>query len=250
VRAVRVPDCEALVRFAETLKLRTLARATQEEYLRFVRKLAAQHGGDPSGLDEAQVRAHLLRLKEAHHYSPSSMRTAVFRGRMNEAVRAEAPAQHATLPAGTWRKPWVVHTQPAGSGEAVVRYLARYVGRTAISDGRIVAATDEAVTFRYTDSQTQQPKVCTLTAAEFLRRYLQHVPPPGQHRVRYFGWLHPSAKMRRMKVETLLAKPILVAAPPPEPVQWHLRCPHCERFSLVRVSSLPRQARAPPRCRR
>jgi hypothetical protein len=49
-----------------------------------------------------------------------------------------------------------------------------------------------------------------------------------------------------MKVETLLAKPILVAAPPPEAGRWHLRCPHCERFSLVRVGSLPRQARAPP----
>lgn len=76
-RAVRVPDCEALVRFAETLKLRSLARATQDEYLRFVRKLAARHGDDPAALDEAQVRAHLLHLKEAHHYSPSSMRTAV-----------------------------------------------------------------------------------------------------------------------------------------------------------------------------
>ncbi|MFZ5496143.1 MAG: hypothetical protein ACOZE5_12510 [Verrucomicrobiota bacterium] len=38
-----------------------------------------------------------------------------------------------------------------------------------------------------------------------------------------------------------------LAAPPPEPVQWHLCCPHCERVSLVRVGSLPRQARAPPR---
>lgn len=70
-------DCDSLVRFAELLKLRSLAATTQELYLRFVRKLAARHGGDPSGLDEAQVRAHLLCLKEAHHYSPSSMRTAV-----------------------------------------------------------------------------------------------------------------------------------------------------------------------------
>jgi integrase/recombinase XerD len=76
-RAVRVPDCEVLIRFAETLKLRSLAQATQDEYLRFVRKLTARHGGDPSSLDEAQVRAHLLHLKEAQHYSPSSMRTAV-----------------------------------------------------------------------------------------------------------------------------------------------------------------------------
>lgn len=171
---------------------------------------------------------------------------AVFRARLEEALRAEAPALHASIPAGTWRGHWVVHSQPAGSGEPVVRYLARYVSRTAISDERIVAAGDERVTFRYTDSATQQRRLCTLEADEFLRRYLQHVPPPGQHRVRYFGWLHPSAKRRRMQVETLLQKPIVVVAPPPPAVQWHLRCPHCERFTLVRVGSLPRQARAPP----
>ena len=71
------PDCESLVRFQETLRLRSRADSTQAEYLRMVRKLAARHGGDPSGLDEAAVRAHLLRLKDEHHYSPSSMRTAV-----------------------------------------------------------------------------------------------------------------------------------------------------------------------------
>lgn len=71
------PDPESLVRFAETMRLRSLAQATQDEYLRFVRKLAARHGGDPAALDEAAVRAHLLRLKDEHHYSPSSMRTAV-----------------------------------------------------------------------------------------------------------------------------------------------------------------------------
>ena len=185
---------------------------------------------------------------------------AVFARRMEEAVRAEAPAWQAAAPAGTWRRRWSVHCQPAGSGEgatsasasAVVRYLARYVRRTAISDERIVAAGDEQVTFRYTDSATQQRRLCTLEAAEFLRRYLQHVPPPGQHRVRYFGWMHPSAKARRLRVECLLQKPIVVAAaPPPEATRWHLRCPHCARFTLVRVGPLPRQARAPPpRCTR
>jgi site-specific recombinase XerD len=75
--AVLPTDPESLVRFAELLKLRALAASTQAEYLRFVRKLTAKNGGDPAGLDEPQVRAHLLRLKEEHHYSPSSMRTAV-----------------------------------------------------------------------------------------------------------------------------------------------------------------------------
>lgn len=191
-----------------------------------------------------------LSTRQADWLLPVTKLAAVFRRRMEEALRAEAPAEHAAVPAGTWRGRWVVHTQPAGSGTAVVRYLARYVGRTAISDERIVAATDEAVTFRYTDSATQERKRCTLGADEFLQRYLRHVPPAGQHRVRYFGWLHPSAWRRRMIVETLLLKPIVVTAPPPEPPHWHLRCPHCERFSLVRVGTLARQARAPPRCTR
>ena len=70
-------DCESLVRFAELLKLRTLAASTQAEYLRYLRKLAARVQRDPATLDEAQVRAHLLQRKNEHGYSPSSMRTAV-----------------------------------------------------------------------------------------------------------------------------------------------------------------------------
>ena len=186
--------------------------------------------------------------RQADWLLPVQKLAAVFRRRMEVALCAGAPAEHAAIPAGMWRGRWVVHTQPAGSGAAVVRYLARYVGRTAIGDERIVTATDAAVTFRYTDSATQQPRLCTLTAEEFLRRYLQHVPPSGQHRVRYFGWMHPSAKSRRMRVETLL-QTLIVLAPPASP-RWHLRCPHCAHFTLVRVGTLPRQARAPPRCTR
>ncbi|QYM77717.1 IS91 family transposase [Horticoccus luteus] len=132
---------------------------------------------------------------------PVAKLAAVFRGRMEAVLRASAPARHASIPAGTWRSRWVVHCQPAGSGEAVVRYLARYVSRTAISDERLVVADDERVVFNYTDTKTQQRRQCTLGAEEFLRRYLQHVPPAGQHRVRYFGWLHPAAHARRMTVD-------------------------------------------------
>ncbi len=74
--AVLPSDPESLVRFADTLKLRSLAASTQADYLRFVRKLAERAGGDPAELDEAQVREHLLHLKVEHAYSPSSMRTA------------------------------------------------------------------------------------------------------------------------------------------------------------------------------
>lgn len=73
-------DSDSLLRFAETLKLRSLAVTTQEEYMRYVRKLAARVKRDPAELDETQLRAHLLYLKDGkdgHGYSASSMRTAV-----------------------------------------------------------------------------------------------------------------------------------------------------------------------------
>lgn len=73
-------DSDSLLRFAETLKLRSLAATTREEYMRYVRKLAARVKRDPAELDEAQLRAHLLHLKDGkdgHGYSASSMRTAV-----------------------------------------------------------------------------------------------------------------------------------------------------------------------------
>ncbi len=170
---------------------------------------------------------------------------AAVRAGMDEALRHAAPDLHAQVPARVWREGWWVHGQPAGTGKNVVQYLARYVRRTAITDERILAADDERVTFRYTDTATQARKECTLDAGEFMRRYLQHVPPPGQHRVRYFGWLHPAAKARRLRVETLLAVVIVVKEKMPEPPPWHLRCRHCGEFALVRIGSL---ARAPPVC--
>lgn len=75
-KAVLAPDPESLVCFAELLKLRSLATHTQALYLRTLRQLATHVGRDPCDLTEAEVRAHVLHLKAAHHYSPSSMRLA------------------------------------------------------------------------------------------------------------------------------------------------------------------------------
>ena len=183
------------------------------------------------------------RSRQPNWLLPGDAVAAALRQGFDEALRAAAPDLHAQVPDSAWHDGWWVHTQPAGSGAEVVRYLARYVGRTAISDERLLAADDEAVTFRYTDSATQQPKECTLRADQFLRRYLQHVLPPGQHRVRYFGWMHPAAKKRRLIVETLLAVVIVVRPKVEAPPPWHLRCPHCGHFALVWVERI---ARAPP----
>jgi hypothetical protein len=178
---------------------------------------------------------------------PQAAVAAAFRRGFADALRAAAPDLHAQIGDAVWRGGWWVNVRPAGSGEIVVRYLARYVARTAISDERIITADDDAVSFRYTDSATKERKVCTLSADAFMRRYLQHVLPPGQHRVRYFGWMHPAAIARRMKVETLLAVVIVVRGKTDTPPAWHLCCPHCRAFALVRIGRL---ARAPPACTR
>ena len=181
---------------------------------------------------------------------PGDAVAGVFRRGMEVAMHAVAPELHAQLAASVWRAGWWVHTEPAGNGANVVKYLARYVGRTAISDERIVAMNDETVTLRYPDTKTKERRECTLSAHEFMRRYLQHVLPPGQHRVRYFGWMHPSAKARRMKVETLLAVPIVVvAAVATEAPAWHLRChtvltsPSCASVSCRARPAVRRFAR-------
>jgi hypothetical protein len=179
---------------------------------------------------------------------PAPPVAAAFRAGLEEALRDALPAWHARIPESCWRKPWVVDIQPVGSGETAIKYLARYVQRTAIADERIVAMDDEHVRFRYNDSASGETKTCALESREFLRRYLQHVLPPGIHRVRYFGWEHPSAKRRRRLVETLLEKSIAVTAPDP-PVSHSRCCPHCEALALVCVGLLPRLARAPPRAR-
>jgi len=73
-----------------------------------------------------------------------------------------------------------------GSPEQVLKYLARYTHRVAISDGRILGIQDAGVTFRYRDNE-RGPRTMTLDGVEFLRRFLLHVLPTGFVRIRYYG---------------------------------------------------------------
>ncbi len=175
---------------------------------------------------------------------PAQPVAAAFRRGMEAALRAALPAWHATLPTSCWRQPWVVDIQPVGTGEAAIKYLARYVQKSAISDERIVELADGHVRFGYVDSASGERRECRLEADEFMRRYLQHVLPAGVHRVRYFGWEHPAAWRRRRQVECLLEVVITVRAPEPV-VRWHLVCPHCRCETLRCVGPLPRE-RSPP----
>jgi hypothetical protein len=86
-----------------------------------------------------------------------------------------------------WQQDWVVHCKPVGNGRTALKYLAPYVFRVAISNRRLVKLENDQVTFRYNATDTGQLKLCTLSAEEFIRRFLQHELPNGFVKVRYYG---------------------------------------------------------------
>jgi len=86
---------------------------------------------------------------------------------------------------------WVVYCKdPFGGPKQVLRYLARYTHRVAISNRRLIACDEKGVTFKWKDYRVQgreRYKVMTLANHEFIRRFLIHVLPGGFHRIRHYG---------------------------------------------------------------
>lgn len=105
------------------------------------------------------------------------------------------------LQAATQRD-WVVYAKrPFHGPEVVLKYLARYTHRVAISNSRLLAYRAGQVTFCYKDYAHQsKQRVMTLAAAEFIRRFLLHVLPDGFMRIRHYGYL--ANRHRRQKLET------------------------------------------------
>jgi Putative transposase len=128
----------------------------------------------------------------------------------------------------------------------MLKYLARYTHRVAISDRRIVTIQDAGVTFRYRDN-TRGQQVMTLDGVEFLRRFLLHVLPTGFVRIRYFGLFanrHRTSNLARCR--QLLAAATAEPTPPttnvlatPAPAKDEpYPCPVCSTGRLVRVGTI------------
>jgi hypothetical protein len=112
------------------------------------------------------------------------------------------------------RHDWVVYAKPPfGGPDQVLKYLARYTHRIAISNRRLVAIGDQTVTFRYKDyAHGNRPRAMTLDGAEFLRRFLMHAVPSGFVRIRHFGLL-----ANRVRAGNLLTCRRLLAAAREDP---------------------------------
>jgi Putative transposase/Transposase zinc-binding domain len=179
--------------------------------------------------------------KDAEYLLPVQRVSARLRSRIRQRLRTEAPELYTQVPSSAWRQPWVLHCKSAGHGAEALSYLSRYIYKTALSSARLLHQDEHTVSFSYRESGTGQERTCTFSAAEFLRRFLQHVLPKGFHRVRHSGWLSPAAKTHFQEVATLLDAP----PPPPRPATLLpivLRCPHCQS-PLRRIASF---GRAPP----
>jgi Putative transposase/Transposase zinc-binding domain len=111
---------------------------------------------------------------------------------------------------------WVVYAKPPfGGPEQVLKYLARYTHRVAISNHRLTAMEDGEVTFRWKDyAHGNERKTMKLNAAEFIRRFLMHVLPAGFVRIRHYGFL--ANRVCREKLE--LCRSLLADVTSSEPV--------------------------------
>jgi hypothetical protein len=129
-------------------------------------------------------------------------------------------------------KDWVVYAKPPfGGPEQVLKYLARYTHRVAISNRRLEQLEAGRVTFRYKDyAEGSQQKRLTLSAEEFLRRFVQHVLPKGFMKIRHYGLLASRKRKARLRLArqllaTALAEQAAEAADAGSPEPW--QCPHC-----------------------
>ena len=141
---------------------------------------------------------------------------------------------------------------------AVLAYLARYTHRVAISNSRLVALDERGVTFRYKDYRSGQARyrTMTLSADEFIRRFLLHVLPKGFHRIRHYGLLaSASSKANIARARQLMAAPMAEVDPPavhdtadPDATtDHHPPCPCCGgRMIIVEVFARGAAPRGPP----
>jgi hypothetical protein len=147
---------------------------------------------------------------------------------------------------------WVVYAKPPfGGPEQVLKYLARYTHRVAISNYRLTALEGDAVEFLWKDyAHGGEPKTMRLEGVEFIRRFLLHVLPTGFVRVRHYGFL----ANRVCQEKLALCRALLATATAPEPVlpgpsagpkekiegqPAANACPSCGRGRMVIIETVP-----------
>ena len=206
---------------------------------------------------------------------PARVVMAVFRGQMLDAVRRAFAQDALVLPEAmrpqqllnllnrlghAQKTPWNVHIRERyRHGAGVVTYLARYLRGGPLKNSRLVAYDGARVTFTSRARQEEantgpaSPQRMTLSLADFLQRWLLHVPVPQTRVVRSYGLYHPTQAEALAVCRTALGQPPVET---PVPLTWQTvcaprgeahpeRCPTCGQ-RLVCTSVIPRGGAPPP----
>lgn len=278
----RVPTHHFMLTFTVPEPLRTFLRSHQrigygalfEASAGAIKKLAAdpKHlGGDTPGFfgvlhtwgRQLQYHPHLHYVvaggaldsrtgrwhgASAGFFLPVRALSRIYRAQFRDAV-AEAGLL-GEIPAEVWRIEWNVNCQAVGAAEASLGYLARYVFKVAISEGRILSVNDTEVRFQYRKADSNRMRTMALPILEFMRRFLQHVLPAGFMKVRYYGFLSPSFSMPLQELKARIEMAQGFAAHTREPAPNALpappRCRHCGGVLRYQRTILPPRA-APAR---
>jgi hypothetical protein len=188
----------------------------------------------------------LAGLRAAHAHGE-----LIFPGRL---APLAASQKWAGLCRGLAQKEWVVYSKPPfGGPEQVLRYLARYTHRVALSNDRLLQLTGGQVTFSWKNyAAGGKRQRMTLSAVEFLRRFLLHVLPKGFVRIRRCGWWtnrHGGQALARCRqLLGVTTAPILAEPPASKEIPTALpesapRCPHCGAGTWLLVEVVARPAR-------
>lgn len=151
----------------------------------------------------------VFRAKGAKYLFPVKALAAAFRHRLGNIIlqhdREEHTRHHAQIDPQAWKQPWVIDSRGVGDGVHALRYLARYVSKTALCESRLLGYDEHGhIRLNCQSSATGQWSVTTLTPHEFIRRWSQHILPKGHVRVRHFGWMSAAAKAKRERLRHLL----------------------------------------------
>ena len=142
-----------------------------------------------------------------------------------------------------YRKDWVVYAKPPFGGPSrVLKYLARYTHRVAISNSRLVSMDDHGVSFTWRDyAHGNRKRLMSLSVVEFLRRFLLHVLPKGLKRIRSYGLLANRHRRRKLQECRSLIGARTEQAQTEGPVEGERigardrRCPECKLGRMVIV---------------
>lgn len=173
-----------------------------------------------------------LPVKNKKYLVPLPALSDIFRARFIKLARKEIPGIE--LPNSIWKKKWVVFAKPyIKGGQRVLHYLAQYIHRIAITNNRILWHKNGTVTFKYYDLKSRHSKKLTLTALEFIRRFLQHVLPRGFHKVRYYGFFAPAYRevLRSLNATFTLAHSNTIT--PHRLIKYHRKCPRCKTGNMI-----------------